>query len=377
MSLSQLREYLESTGLVRRLVQLARDEDLGPDGLDVTSVVCGGKGLPVQARIVARSAGVAAGLGFVGAVLDQFAQSVLFHRLVDDGRSFEAGQTLGTLYGSRQQILAAERTILNLLGRLCGIATHTARVVEAMGGGEAPGPVGTGVILLDTRKTTPGLRVFEKYAVRCGGGHCHRLGLHDAVLIKDNHLEGMGAGMGRSDLRADERHFQREGHEEREVQKDRDEAKEAQAQARAPGTPNPQAATRLDLQLARIGDAVERAAREAKERNPAPAFVEVEADSLEQVAAFLAIESGLIDIILLDNMPPTVLRQAIALRDRVNPSVLLEASGGITLDTIGAVAATGIDRISCGSLTHGAVWIDVGLDMGESIKLSETGAGEG
>jgi nicotinate-nucleotide pyrophosphorylase (carboxylating) len=311
MSLEQLREHLVSTGLVRRLIELAREEDLGAGKVDRTSLVCVGAESAVEAKIVARGAGVAAGLAFVGKILDAFAPAVLFHPLVDDGERFKAGQTLGTLYGSRRQILGAERTILNLLGRLCGVATRTALFVEAMeidlDGGDPPSKP----LLLDTRKTTPGLRVFEKYAVRCGGGHCHRMGLFDAVLIKDNHLAGI-----------------------------------------APGD---------------VGEAVARAARLARACDPAPAFVEVEADTLGQVRSFLAIEPGLIDIVLLDNMEPDVVREAIALRDEMNSGVLLEASGGITLETIGAIAATGVDRISCGSLTHGAVWVDIGLDIGEDI----------
>ena len=192
-----------------------------------------------------------------------------------------------------------------MLARMCGIATRTAAFIHAMGHTDA--------MLYDTRKTTPGMRALEKYAVRCGGGFSHRMGLHDAVLIKDNHLAGIPPDS--------------------------------------------------------LKDAITRAVRAARAEDDHPAFVEVEADSLEQLATLLAIEPGLIDIILLDNMPPAALRKAVALRDQHNPDLSLEASGGITLDTIPAVAATGVERISCGSLTHGATWIDLGLDIRTDIPI--------
>jgi len=163
--------------------------------------------------------------------------------------------------------------------------------------------------LLDTRKTTPGLRVLEKYAVRCGGGFCHRLGLHDAVLIKDNHLAGL--------------------------------------------TPTEVAA--------RVGEAAERAAK-LRAGGAKINFFEVEVDTLEQFDALLTLPAGKIDFVLLDNMPPAMLAQAVAKRDAAGLPILLEASGGVNLESIGEIAKSGVDRISVGGLTHQAVSIDIGLD---------------
>jgi nicotinate-nucleotide pyrophosphorylase (carboxylating) len=192
-----------------------------------------------------------------------------------------------------RSILVAERTALNFLQRLSGIATLTARYAERI--------VGTPAVLLDTRKTTPGWRLLEKYAVRCGGGTNHRLGLYDGVLIKDNHLAAL-------------RH----------------------------GTQG-------------VAEAVAAARSQYGQRVP----IEVEVDTLEQLD--VALTAGP-DIILLDNMGPERLRQAIARRDALAPSIRLEASGGVNLDTIAAIAATGIDRISVGALTHSAIALDIGLD---------------
>ncbi len=299
MTLDQLHDHLARDGLVRRLLELARLEDLGPSARDATSLVVIDDQSQVHADIVARQPGIASGIAFIPDLLDAFAPDVRFQPHATDGRPFDAGDSLGSLLGPSRQVLAAERTLLNMLGRMCGIATRTAAFIDAMGCTDAR--------LYDTRKTTPGMRALEKYSVRCGGGFSHRMGLHDAVLIKDNHLAG--------------------------------------------------------IQPDTLKDAITRAARAARSGDPPPAFVEVEADSLEQLTTLLAIEPGLIDIILLDNMTPDALRKAVALRDQLNPKLFLEASGGITLDTIAAVAATGVERISCGSLTHGSTWIDLGLDI--------------
>ena len=300
MTLDQLHDQLVREGLVARLFELSRLEDLGPSARDATSLAVVDGQSKTHADIVARQPGIASGIAFVGDLLDTFAHAVLFRPRLTDGQPFDAGHSLGSLLGPTRQILAAERTLLNMLGRMCGIATRTAAFIDAMGSTDAT--------LYDTRKTTPGMRALEKYAVRCGGGFSHRMGLHDAVLIKDNHLAGI-----------------------------------------PPDT---------------LKDAITRFARAARADDQHPAFVEVEADSLEQLTILLAVEPGLIDIILLDNIPPAALRDAVALRDQHNPDLALEASGGITLDTIGAVAATGVERISCGSITHGATWIDLGLDIG-------------
>lgn len=289
--------------LVRRLLQLARDEDMGTRG-DVTSDATIDPHQTCDAQLIARQPGVAAGLALVDPLITVFKDSptnaddraLLFLPQFHDGSRFEARCVLGTLTGSTRAVLAIERTLLNLLSRLCGIASRTDLFVQAIRG--------TGATLCDTRKTTPGLRVLEKYAVCCGGGSSHRTALHDAILVKDNHL----------------------------------------------------AASTDDL-LGLIDRAVACAARDRGIR-----FVQVEVDTLDQLDLVLTIPSG-VDIVLLDNMTLDQLGEAVARRDRTRPDLLLEASGGITLDSIAAVAATGVDRISTGSITHGAVWLDLALDI--------------
>jgi nicotinate-nucleotide pyrophosphorylase (carboxylating) len=211
--------------------------------------------------------------------------------LAEDGQAVDAGAGVLRISGSARALLTAERVALNFVQRLSGVATATARFVAAV--------AGTRARILDTRKTTPGWRRFEKYAVACGGGTNHRVGLHDLVLIKDNHLAAL-----------------------------------------AGAAPNPVAA----------------AVNRARELWPA-LRVEVEADTLEQVR--LAVEAGA-DIILLDNMPPARLREAAAL---VAGRAQLEASGGVTLNTVRAIAETGVDFISVGAVTHSARAVDLGLDF--------------
>ncbi len=286
------------------LVRAMHREDLGPDGVDLTSLVAVDEGARLDATIVAREGGVACGLAAVPAVLAVFAPGTRFQPAARDGDTVRAGATLARLSGPARELLAAERSLLNLIGRLSGVATRTAAFVRAMGEGAR-------ARLYDTRKTTPGLRGPEKYAVRCGGGWCHRIGLHDAVLIKDNHLAGL--------------------------------------------TPQ------------QVGERVREAALRARAMRQAGRlvrFVEVEVDSVEQLDAVLAVESGLVDLVLLDNMPPATLREAVRRRDAAGSRIELEASGGVTLDTIREIAATGVERISAGSITHHAVWLDVGMDAG-------------
>ena len=291
------------TGFVRRLLEIARDEDLGPAGAmgDVTTLATIDAGAICRARVVLREAGVVAGLAAGPDLLTAFAPGAILEPHVRDGQPAEAGATLATLTGPTRQVLALERTLLNLLGRLSGIATRTAAFVRAMG----PDPRAH---LYHTRKTTPGLRHLEVYAARCGGASLHRLGLHEGVLIKDNHLAAL--------------------------------AGEALGQA-------------LRARLADICQGRDLV------------FVEVEVDSLVQLREVLALPRGMVDIVLLDNMRPDQLREGAGVRDRVAPAVRLEASGGITLETIAEIAQTGVDRISVGSITHGARALDVGLDFGE------------
>jgi nicotinate-nucleotide pyrophosphorylase (carboxylating) len=300
LSLEDLYHRLASGGLVRRLLELARDEDLGrePGWGDITSLVCIDADSRSRAGFVARGAGVAAGMAALPEVLQVFGGSAEVEVHVADGQPFSAGSRLATIRGATRDLLAIERTALNLLSRLCGIATTT---------GQYRAAAGAGARLYDTRKTMPGLRVLEKYAVRCGGGYCHRIGLHDAVLIKDNHIAG--------------------------------------------------------VEVARLAEVVGSAARQARAARPDLLFVEVEVDSLDQFEALLPLPVGLIDIVLLDNMPPERLRRAVAMRDQAAPALQLEASGGVRLETIRQIAESGVDRISVGALTHSAVTVDIGLDF--------------
>ncbi len=286
------------------LVRAMHREDLGPDGVDLTSLATVDEGARLEAVIAAREGGVVCGLAAAPAVLGVFAPGARFEPSARDGDRVEAGRVVARLSGPARELLAAERSLLNLIGRLSGVATRAAAFVGAMGEGAR-------ARLYDTRKTTPGLRGPEKYAVRCGGGFCHRIGLHDAVLIKDNHLAGLTA---------------------RQVG---ERVREAALRARA----------------------MREAGRQVR-------FVEVEVDSLGQLEAVLGVEAGLVDLVLLDNMPPATLHEAVCRRDAAGSRIELEASGGVTLETIRDIAATGVERISTGSITHHAVWLDVGMDVG-------------
>jgi len=297
LSLEQAFHSLNPAASLRSLFQLARDEDLDNVG-DVTTQALLLHGRRVQGRVVARKSGTICGWRAIPAMIDAFSSAVAAEAFVGDGVEIELGLTAGILRGPEEDVLALERPLLNLLCRLSGIATVTRNFVSAVSGTKAR--------VFDTRKTTPGWRGLEKYAVRCGGGHCHRLGLYDAILVKDNHLSAV----------------------------------------------NP---SELTLWLTeRLGQArYEHALR----------FVEVEVDSLEQLRAVLACRAGIIDIILLDNMTPATMREAIRWRNDLNPDVELEASGGVTLDSIPSIAATGVDRIAVGALTHSAAHLDLGLDF--------------
>ena len=297
LSLARLFDELTSDGSPDRLLAAARCEDLGDSG-DVTTSAIVEPDLTARAAGVARGAGVVSGMAAVGRILESFDCAAEVDLVARDGAACEAGEVLWRLHGLLAPILGAERTLLNIVGRLCGIATLTARYVREISG--------TGAVVCDTRKTTPGLRALEKYAVRCGGGTLHRSGLHDAVLMKDNHL--------------------------------------------------------AHLDIKELTAAVTRAATAARARHDLR-FVEVEVDGIEQLEQVLACPEGLIDIILLDNMSPEILRDAVAMRDALRPGLELEASGGIDLDTIAAVARTGVNRISVGALTHGATSLDVGLEV--------------
>ncbi len=301
LPLPTLFESLTRSGLVKRLLELSRDEDfgIGCKPGDITSLTSITSDSVAVAEISSRSGGVIAGLAVVPDVLRVFAPGTKFDVYARDGDRVSAQTALGILSGPTRKLLGAERTLLNLVGRLSGIATLTSKYVAAAGNAKAG--------VYDTRKTTPGLRVLEKYAVRCGGGKCHRMGLFDAMLLKDNHLAGVA--------------------------------------------------------LNRLGAWVDDAAGKARKLNPELQFVMVEVDSLEQLAEIVKLKAGVVDIVLLDNMNSAKLRDAVVMRNAANPKLELEASGGVNLETIAGIAASGVDRISVGALTHQAVSLDIGLDF--------------
>lgn len=282
----------------RQIVRLAIREDLAQTH-DWTTVALAPAEARGRAAVVARGAGTVAGLRAAQLALDEMQVSVAWQPLACDGQLVSAGDRLAELEGPVRELLTAERLLLNLISRLSGIATLTRQFVQAV--------QGTAAGIYDTRKTTPGWRRLEKYAVRCGGGRNHRTGLFDAVLIKDNHLALM-------QLR--------------------------------PG----EAVRRVREFLLAAGQASDRAE---------PLIVEVEVDTLDQLDE--ALTAGP-DIILLDNMSLGQLREAVVRRDAVVPEIELEASGGVNLSTVRAIAQTGVDRISVGALTHSAVALDVALD---------------
>jgi len=274
---------------IRRAVQLALAEDVGSG--DLTTLASVPSTATAKAVMLAREPLVVAGLALAEAVFRELSPAVQITREANDGDGVKAGQSLLQINGSARAILTAERVALNFIQRLSGIATLTNQFVEAIKGTRAQ--------ILDTRKTTPGLRRLEKYAVQCGGGKNHRLGLFDAVLIKDNHLAAL-----------------------------RDEL------------PNPIAAA-----LAR-----------AREQYP-QLKIEVEADTLEQVEQALAAGA---DMILLDNMNLVQLRVAV---QHAKGRAKTEASGGVNLGTVRQIAETGVDYISVGALTHSARAVDVALEL--------------
>ena len=274
----------DTDAFVRRILA----EDLGGGG-DVTSKATIAADARFTAELAAREPIVLAGLDLAEAFFRALDDDVLIEQLAGDGDAVEAGSVVMRIKGNARAMLSAERSALNTLQHLSGIATLTRRYVDAIGG--------TGAILLDTRKTIPGLRELEKYAARMGGAQNHRMRLDDGVLIKDNHVAVAGS----------------------------------------------------------VGAAV-RAAKDAK----TGLQVQVEVDRIEQVEE--ALDAGA-DRLLLDNMPPSVLRQAVEL---VAGRVPLEASGGVRLETIRAIAETGVDYISAGRITQSAPAVDIGMDYGLS-----------
>ena len=266
-------------------IERALAEDIGTG--DVSSQFTIPEDKVVSAVMSTRTAGVIAGIPIAVRVFQRVDPTLNITPLAEDGQAVSAGDTLLTVTGSARSILTAERTALNFVQRLSGIATKTAVFVRLA--------EGTRARIVDTRKTTPGLRALEKYAVRCGGGHNHRFGLYDAVMIKDNHIAACGG----------------------------------------------------------ITAAVQAAYSQA----PHTMTVTVECDTLDQVQE--AVEAGA-DIVMLDNMTLDEMRSAVEL---VDGQAAIEASGGVTEVTVADIAATGVDIVSVGSITHSAVSLDIGLDI--------------
>jgi nicotinate-nucleotide pyrophosphorylase (carboxylating) len=272
------REY------IKKLIEDALAEDIGPGDITTEAIIPEGASSP--AEILAKQELVLAGLEVSREVFHSLDAKVRFTPLVKDGERIKAGATIAKLSGNTRALLKGERVALNLLQHLSGIATLTARFVEKLKGTKAS--------IMDTRKTLPGLRQLEKYAVRMGGGKNHRMGLYDMVLIKDNHIKAAGA----------------------------------------------------------ITRAVERARERAGTLK-----IEVETRDLGDVRESLAAQA---DIIMLDNMPVDVMREAVKL---INGRALVEASGNVTLETIRRIAETGVDLISSGSLTHSAPAADISMKI--------------
>ncbi|RNB82782.1 carboxylating nicotinate-nucleotide diphosphorylase [Brevibacillus fluminis] len=243
-----------------------------------------GKGI-----LYAKEAGIIAGLPVAELVFETVDAGLTFKALVKEGERVEKGQAIVEVSGSVQSILSGERLALNLLQRLSGIATRTREFVDVLDGTKAR--------VVDTRKTTPGLRLVEKYAVRIGGGHNHRYALYDAVMIKDNHIKGAGS--------------------------------------------------------------ITKAVEAARANIPHTMKIEVESETIEQVKEALAVGA---DIIMLDNMSTEMMREAVSL---INGRAIVEASGGVTLETVRAIAETGVDVISVGALTHSVRALDISLDLNQ------------
>ena len=273
--------------LVEEAVRRALDEDLGRAG-DITSAATIPANARASARLVARKAGVLAGLACAAEAFGAIDPAVSFRAKKRDGDRLAAGDFVAEIEGPAIAVLSGERVALNFVGRLSGIATLTAAYVAKVSHTRAK--------ITDTRKTTPGLRALEKYAVRCGGGVNHRFGLDDAVLIKDNHIAVAGG-----------------------------------------------VAAALKAARAAVGHLVK---------------VEIEVESLDQLAEVL--QTGGADAVLLDNMDASTLKRAVEL---ARGKAVLEASGGVSLETVAKIAETGVDVISVGALTHSAPALDVALDI--------------
>ena len=292
------------------LVEMALAEDIGSanieQGIDCTTQSIVPKDAMAAAEFVSRQAGIVCGLAICQLAIEKHAPQLRLERRLNDGDQVNPKRTIAVLSGPAHQILVMERTCLNFLCRLSGISTLTDRFVKQVAGTKAK--------VFDTRKTLPGWRRLEKYAVRCGGGYNHRMGLFDAVMIKDNHLAFY-----------------------RSLAEDSNET-----------IPN-------SVKLSRkwIDE------RKSSLPNGAKTILQLEVDSLEQLEIALRCSP---DIVLLDNMNSEQLSKAVEMRDATAPQIRLEASGGVNLHTIRRIAQTGVERISVGMITHSAVNFDIGLD---------------
>ncbi|MEW4488424.1 carboxylating nicotinate-nucleotide diphosphorylase [Thalassoglobus sp. JC818] len=290
---------------IDRLIETAIDEDLQSQ-IDLTTDSLVPESAQGTIQIVGREQGTLAGVSIAERVFSfQGRHDVNFTPLLQDGDALIPGTVIAEVSGSMRSILTLERTVLNFLTLLSGTATLTRRFVDAV--------KQTQCQILETRKTLPGLRAAQKFAVRCGEGTNHRIGLYDAVLIKDNHLAWLKT---------------------------------------------------------RSHDYLADAVREARNNAPRGVIVEIEVDTIEQLRCVLPADP---DIVLLDNMSNEQLREGVQLRDELNQRVLLEASGGVTLTTVGSIAETGVDRISVGALTHSAPAIDIGFDWSGVVSSSPDG----
>jgi len=284
--------------VARKLIELALAEDLSAVG-DLTCRALIRPDQSATVQVVARTDGVLAGSPIGRMVFDAFDRTVRWDAQRRDGDLVSKGTAIANVSGPLSSLLICERTMLNFMTHLSGIASITRRFVDTV--------TGTRAKILDTRKTLPGWRLLEKYAVRCGGGTNHRMGLYDGVLIKDNHLAAW-------------------------------------------------------TEAASIAEAV----RTARAKSPPDVSIEIEVDTLVQLQDALC---GLPDIVLLDNMQVETLREAVAIRNRQAPKVLLEASGGVTLNTVNEIARTGVERISVGALTHSSPALDLAFDWQSSTAI--------
>lgn len=283
------------------LIELARAEDLDGSGLlqsfpyamDLTCAAMMDAGTSGRASLVAREPMVLCGTRMIPLILAAYGGDCTYQAAVSDGDAIDKGAVIGELSGDAPQMLQAERVVLNFVQKLSGIATLTAKYVQALEGSHTR--------ILDTRKTTPGYRILEKYATACGGGWNHRRGLYEWILVKDNHLSSTGATDG-----------------------------------------------------ALLANRVLR----AKQRFPA-ILVEVEVDRLEQIEPVLTAGA---DIIMLDNFPTSLLREAV---DLIAGRAITEASGGVTIERLPDIGESGVDYVSCGATVHQSQWVDIGLDWKE------------